>query len=145
MYLNATTLHMGDVTVVGSEGPYKLNARGMLKTDDGYYIGVQGTGLLSNTPHVKAIIANETGVKPTKWGEIETLTTWTFKASGKYAALTQSTFVANIRLSPSDNSDTVAYTEFKLSRILPGPPSLCGSDSGEVFHSHLDGVTGGEL
>ncbi|KAF2973126.1 hypothetical protein GQX73_g456 [Xylaria multiplex] len=126
MELNATTLHMDDFTVVSSEGgPYALSARGMLETDDGHFISVTGRGLLPNTPHVQAVIANNTGVKPTKWGELDAITTWSFQASGKYSDLTEAIFFANIRLLPSDNADTAAYAEYRLSKVLPG--SLCQS------------------
>lgn len=127
MDLNAKTLHMDDFTVMNSkDSPYELSARGMLETDDGYFIGVTGKGPLENTPHVQALIANETGVKATRWGELETLTTWSFQASGPYAALTDSTFFASIRLSPSNSSDIAAYAEYRLSKVLPGP--LCESE-----------------
>ena len=123
LYLNATTVHMDDFNVRNSAtGPYTLNAQGILKTDDDHYIGMYGRGLLANTPHVQAIMANETGVEPTEWGELETYTTWTFQAAGKYAALTESTFVANIKIAPSDSSDTVSYIDYRLSKVLPGPP-----------------------
>lgn len=125
--LNATTVHMDDFNARGSaEGPYTLAAQGVLRTDDGHFLGIYGKGLLANTPHVQAIMANETGVSPTRWGEIDTFTTWTFQAAGDYAALTESTFVANIRVSPSDNEDTVSYIDYRLSKVLAGPP--CGSD-----------------
>ncbi|KAI1202131.1 hypothetical protein F5X97DRAFT_253788 [Nemania serpens] len=140
--VNATSLHMDDFTVATSNGPLELRARGMFKTDDGQYIGVTGKGLLAGTPHVKAIIANETGVKPMKWGEIDTLQSWTIQASGKYEALTQSTFISNMRLSPSNNSDTTAYVEFRLSRVLTGPVSACESESEAVFPPVHDATIG---
>lgn len=131
MKLNATTLHMDDFTIMNSkDGPYELSARGMLETDDGHFIGVTGKGPLENTPHVQALIANATGVKATRWGELETLTTWSFQASGPYSALTDSTFFASIRLSPSDNSDVAAYAEYRLSKVLAGP--LCDSAEEET-------------
>lgn len=133
---------MDDFTVATSNGPLELRARGMFKTDDGQYIGVTGKGLLAGTPHVKAIIANETGVKPMKWGEIDTLQSWTIQASGKYEALTQSTFISNMRLSPSNNSDTTAYVEFRLSRVLTGPVSACESESEAVFPPVHDATIG---
>ncbi len=76
--VNATTVHMDDFNsrIPNDEGaPYVLNAQGLLKTDDGHYIGVRGQGLLSNTPHVRAIMANETGVAPTRWCELGSFTT----------------------------------------------------------------------
>ncbi|RYP06175.1 hypothetical protein DL765_009598 [Monosporascus sp. GIB2] len=128
-YVNATTVHMDDFNYRSPDdegAPYVLNAQGLLETDDGHYIGVRGQGLLANTPHVRAIMANETGVAPTRWGELDTFTTWTFQASGPYAALTESTFVANIRISPSDAADTVSHIDYRLSKVLPGP--LCESE-----------------
>jgi hypothetical protein len=144
MNLNATTIHMDDFTVVNSEdGPYELSARGMLETDDGYFISVAGSGMLSNTPHVKAILANETDVKPTKWGELKTLTTWRFQASGPYAALTEAIFFANIRLLPSDGKDTAAYAEYRLSKVLAGP--LCESSWEEALAQKFFGSAIEEL
>ncbi|KAL9085923.1 MAG: hypothetical protein Q9165_007406 [Trypethelium subeluteriae] len=123
--VNATTIHIDDFNYLSTGGPYTLNARGLLETDDGDYIGLTGEGLLANTPHVQAILANETGVEPLKWGELNTFTTWTFQAaaSSKYAALTESTFVANIRMSPSDNKNTSSYIDYRLSQVTSGP--LC--------------------
>jgi hypothetical protein len=136
MRINATTLHMDDSTVTNSEhgGSYELSARGMLETDDGYYISVSANGLLYNTPHVQAVLTNETGVQPTKWGELETLTNWRFQASGKYADLTGATFFANIRMFPSDNAETKAYVEYRLSKVLPGPgcPELTDKDGSKI-------------
>ncbi|KAH8198337.1 hypothetical protein TruAng_007492 [Truncatella angustata] len=131
LYVNATTIHMDDFNARSTGGPYILAAQGVLKTDDDHYIGIYGKGLLANTQHIEAIMANETGVKPTSWGEIETYTTWTFQASGKYAALTESTFVANIRVYPSDDSDTVSYIDYRISKVLPG--SLCEAEGDEVI------------
>ncbi|KAI1406991.1 hypothetical protein F5Y13DRAFT_207086 [Hypoxylon sp. FL1857] len=121
--VNATTIHMDDFNVVNPDGPYTLNAQGLVRTDDGHVIGVHSTGLLANTPHVQDIMANRTGVQPLRWGELDTFTTWTFQASGKYEELTQDTFVANIRILPPDNEDTVTYIEYRLSKVLAGP--LC--------------------
>ncbi|KAJ3552445.1 hypothetical protein NPX13_g11110 [Xylaria arbuscula] len=72
--------------------------------------------------------ANETDVQPTRWGELDTFTTWTFQASGPYAELTESTFVANIRIAPSDNSDTISYIDYRFSKVLPGPACEEGKD-----------------
>ncbi|KAI0508963.1 hypothetical protein F5B22DRAFT_618719 [Xylaria bambusicola] len=128
-FLNATTVHMDDFNVRGSaDGPYTLNAQGILRTDDNHYLGLYGKGLLANTPHVQAIMANETDVQPTRWGELDTFTTWTFQASGPYAELTKSTFVANIRIAPSDNSDTISYIDYRFSKVLPGPACEEGKD-----------------
>ncbi|KAK7991357.1 hypothetical protein PG988_000151 [Apiospora saccharicola] len=133
-HLNATTVHMTDFNALPSssssekggggndQGPYVLAAQGLLRTDDGQHLGLYGRGLLANTPHVRDILANRTGVAPTRWGELDTYTTWTFQAAGKYAALTESTFVANIRVYPSDRSDTVSYIDYRMSKVLPGPP-----------------------
>ncbi|KAI1339730.1 hypothetical protein F5Y15DRAFT_67823 [Xylariaceae sp. FL0016] len=128
-YLNATTVHMDDFNERTTDGPYVLNAQGVLRTDDDHYIGIYGKGLLANTPHIAAIMANESGVAPTQWGEIDTYTTWSFQASGKYAWLTESTFVANIRVSPSDNADTVSYIDYRFSKVLPG--TACKSEGGQ--------------
>jgi hypothetical protein len=133
--VNATTIHMDDFNYKNPAGPYTLNAQGLLATDDGHYIGMYGKGLLPNTPHVQAILSNETGVAPTRWGEIDAFTSWSFQASGPYAALTESTFVANIRIAPSDNKDTVSYIDYRLSKVLPGP----------VCESEWDEDTAGEL
>lgn len=123
--VNATSIHIDDFNSVDSGGPYTLDARGLFKTDDGAMIGVRSSGLLSNTPHVQAILANKTGVTPTQWGELDTMTVWSFQATGKYQDLTESTFVANIRMFPSDNKDTTSYIEYRLSKVLPG--LLCDS------------------
>ncbi|ORY63301.1 uncharacterized protein BCR38DRAFT_436452 [Pseudomassariella vexata] len=142
--INATTLHMDDFTVMNSKnGPYELSARGMLKTDDGHFIGVTGTGPLSNTPHVQAIIANETGATPTAWGELKTLTAWSFQASGKYAALTESVFFANIRLLPSDDAEVSAYAQYRLSKVLAGP--VCESAVEDELSVAENEYTLGEL
>ncbi|KAI0457242.1 hypothetical protein F5B21DRAFT_501616 [Xylaria acuta] len=119
--VNATSIHMDDFNVVHSGGPYSLDAQGLVKTDDGQIIGVHSKGLLSNTPSVQAIMANRTNAAPTRWGEIDTFTTWNFQASGKYSELTTATFVANIQLLPSDAEDTVSYINYRLSQVLPGP------------------------
>jgi hypothetical protein len=117
---------MDDFNTISKNGPYTLAARGLLKTSDGEYIGVNGIGQLSNTTHVAEVLGNKTR-EATQWGEISTITTWTFEASeeGRYGELTQNVFVANIRLLPSDNSDTVLYIDYQLSRVLPGP--LCST------------------
>lgn len=133
-YINATTIHMDDFNYRrsgDSDAPYVLNAQGLLATDDGHYLGVKGSGLLANTAHVRAIMANETGVEPTRWGELDSFTTWTFQAAadGPYAALAEATFVANIRISPSDDADTVSHIDYRLSKVLPGP--LCGGGGSE--------------
>jgi hypothetical protein len=123
--LNASTVHMDDFNTISPGGPYTLAARGLLKTNDGEYIGISGLGLLANTTHVADVLANKTRI-PTQWGELETITSWNFQASqsGKYNELTQSLFVANIRLLPSDNPDTVLYIDYKLSRVIAGPACI---------------------
>ncbi|KAI4162649.1 MAG: hypothetical protein LQ342_003695 [Letrouitia transgressa] len=120
--INATSIHMDDFNSVAG-GPYTLDARGLVKNHDGAIFGVKSLGLLANTPHVQDILANKSGVAPTRWGEIETATIWSFQAGGKYRDLTESTFVANIRVSPPDNEDTVSLIEYRLSKVLPG--ELC--------------------
>ncbi|KAI1175672.1 hypothetical protein F4777DRAFT_549513 [Nemania sp. FL0916] len=119
--VNATSIHMDDFNVVHSTGPYTLDANGLVQTDDGHVIGVHSKGLLSNTASVRAILVNSTDAAPTRWGEVDTLTTWSFQASGKYEALTTAVFVANIQLMPSDDEDTVSYINYRLSQVLPGP------------------------
>ncbi|KAK7968050.1 uncharacterized protein PG986_002327 [Apiospora aurea] len=142
-HLNATTVHMTDFNALPSppsdtggggndQGPYVLAAQGLLRTDDGQHLGLYGRGLLANTPHVRDILANRSGVAPTRWGELDTYTTWTFQAAGKYAALTESTFVANIRVYPSDRSDTVSYIDYRMSKVLPGPPCPVAGGDEEV-------------
>ncbi|KAJ4413898.1 hypothetical protein N0V82_008253 [Gnomoniopsis sp. IMI 355080] len=144
MDLNATIVHMDDFSVVNSaDGPYDLSARGILETDDGHFISVTGLGMLANTPHIQAILTNETAVEPTQWGEIQTLTTWSFQASGPYAALTESTFFANIRLFPSNNEDTAAYVEYRLSKVLPGP--VCTSPLEDMEAQRVVGTATDEL
>ncbi|KAF2181513.1 hypothetical protein K469DRAFT_638237 [Zopfia rhizophila CBS 207.26] len=121
--INATSIHMDDFNGIAKGGPYTVDARGLWKNYDGAMFGVQSSGLLANTPHVQDILANKTGVEPLKWGELSTMTTWTFTASGQYQDLADSTFVANFKMSPSDSEDTVSYVEYRLSKVLPG--TLC--------------------
>ncbi|KAJ5087787.1 hypothetical protein N7456_011403 [Penicillium angulare] len=135
LYLNANTIHMDDFNVVNPDKPYTLNAQGLLATDDGHYIGIYGKGLLPNTDHVRSILANETDVEPTKWGELDAYTTWSFQASGKYAALTESVYVANIKIYPSDDSDTMSYIDYRLSKVEAGP--RCNSEWEESVRGEL--------
>ena len=103
-----------------------MDIRGLLETDDGEYVGVTAIGFISNTTHVADILANKTGTTATRWGELDTITSWTFLANkdGKYKDLGDSTWVSNIRMYPSDNKDTQLYIDFKLSKVLGGP--VCG-------------------
>ncbi|KAH8165465.1 hypothetical protein CIB48_g2794 [Xylaria polymorpha] len=128
--LNASSIHMDDFNFVNSDGPFTLDANGIIKTDDGQFIGVHSKGLLSNTPSVRAILANSTDAAPTQWGDIDTFTTWSFQASGKYSDLTTKTFVANIQLLPSDSEDTVSYINYRISQVIPGPKCAVGDDQG---------------
>ncbi|KAI1851228.1 hypothetical protein JX266_003303 [Neoarthrinium moseri] len=134
--VNATTVHMDDFNVVDGENDlFTLNAQGLLRTDDEQYIGIYGKGLLRNIPKVKAILANETDAVPTKWGEIDTFTTWTFQASGKYAALTEGVYVANIRIAPPGNAETKSYIDYKLSRVTTGESCQDETDGKNVHSS----------
>ncbi|KAI0444489.1 hypothetical protein F4803DRAFT_560852 [Xylaria telfairii] len=126
--LNATTMHMDDFNFVNSGSPFTLDANGVIKTDDGVFIGVHSNGLLSNTPAVQAILSNSTDAAPTKWGDIDTFTTWSFQASGKYSELTTRTFVANIQLLPSDSEDTVSHINYRISQVVAGPKCADGDD-----------------
>ncbi|KAI1103140.1 hypothetical protein F4804DRAFT_353098 [Jackrogersella minutella] len=58
--VNATTIHRDDFNEVNPTGPYTLTAQGLVQTDDRHVIGVHGTGLLPNTPHVKDTFVTNT-------------------------------------------------------------------------------------
>ncbi|ORY63305.1 uncharacterized protein BCR38DRAFT_410245 [Pseudomassariella vexata] len=122
--INATSIHMDDTFVRYPGAPYIQDTRGLVMTDDGQIIGVNMQGLVSATPHVHDIMANKTGVEPLRWGEMDTFTVWNFQAAaGKYSQLAEGTFVANTRLIPSDNEDTVVYMDYQISQVDAGP--LC--------------------
>jgi len=113
---------------LGSGGPWILSPRGLLKTNDGEYISVDGTGWADNTNHTLSILKNTTRV-PTEWGEVQALTTWGFKATtGYYSPLTTATFVANMRWWPSDNANTSSYIDYRISEVIAGP--ICADPAG---------------
>ena len=64
---------------------------------------------------------NKTGVEPLQWGEMDTFTLWSFQASGPYSRLSEGQFVANIRMYPPDNDDTVVYIDYRISEVQAGP------------------------
>ncbi|KAL9095962.1 MAG: hypothetical protein Q9165_001960 [Trypethelium subeluteriae] len=123
--VNASLNHLDDFTTIAPGGPYRMDIRGLLETDDGEYIGVSAIGFIANTTRVADILGNQSGTTATQWGELDTITTWSFLANedSKYKDLGDSTWVSNIRMYPSNNKDTLLYIDFKLSKVLAGP--LC--------------------
>ncbi|KAI1202123.1 hypothetical protein F5X97DRAFT_288065 [Nemania serpens] len=121
--VNATSIHMDDTYSHIPGAPFFQDTRGLVRTDDDQIIGVSMQGLIADTSHVRDILANQTGVAPLRWGEIDTFTTWNFQAAGKYAALSTGVFVANVWMGPPPDEDTISLMEYRLSQVLPGP--LC--------------------
>ncbi|KAJ4413893.1 hypothetical protein N0V82_008248 [Gnomoniopsis sp. IMI 355080] len=121
--VNATSIHMDDTYVRYPGAPYSQYTRGLVRTDDGQIIGVSMAGLVAATPHVQDIMANKTGVEPLRWGEMDTFTIWSFQAAGQYSRLSDRKFVANIRMYPPDDEETVVYIDYRISEVQAG--QLC--------------------
>lgn len=54
---------------------------------------------------------------------MDTFTVWNFQASGAYSALSEGSFVANVRMSPPEDDNTVVNMEYRISQVQASP--LC--------------------
>ncbi len=98
----------------------------LIQTDDNppEFIRVQATGVEIGTPDVFALISGSRDVEPLKWGDFQSISSFSFSTGGsKYGDLQDAVFVGStsLRVGPKNGTFVVG---FKIEKVLSAETGL---------------------